>query len=87
VAASPIVRGTTVKGPADKLMVALGHEPSALGVARYYGPLLDAFVLDTLDQPLEEPVRRLDIGVRVMNTIMNGPAERYALANAVVEML
>jgi LPPG:FO 2-phospho-L-lactate transferase len=87
VAVSPIVRGTTVKGPADKLMVALGHEASALGVARYYGPLLDAFVLDTLDQPLEEPVRQLDIGVRVLNTIMNSPAERHALANAVVEML
>jgi LPPG:FO 2-phospho-L-lactate transferase len=87
VAVSPIVQGTTLKGPADKLMVALGCEASALGVARYYGPLLDAFVLDTLDQPLEEPVRRLDIGVRVLNTIMNGPAERYALAKAVVEML
>jgi hypothetical protein len=56
-------------------------------VARYYGTLLNAFVLDTLDQPLEEPVRRLDIGVRVLNTIMSGPAERYALAKAVVEML
>jgi LPPG:FO 2-phospho-L-lactate transferase len=87
VAVSPIVQGTTLKGPADKLMVALGYEASALGVARYYGPLLDAFVLDTLDQPLEEPVRRLDIGVRVLNTIMNGPAQRYALAQAVVEML
>jgi LPPG:FO 2-phospho-L-lactate transferase len=87
VAVSPIVRGTTVKGPADKLMVALGYEASALGVARYYGPLLDAFILDTLDQPLEEPVRRLHIGVRVLNTMMKGPPERYALAKAVVEML
>lgn len=87
VAVSPIVQGATLKGPADKLMVALGYEASALGVARYYGPLLNSFVLDTLDQPLEEPVRRLDIGVRVLNTIMSGPAERYALAKAVVEML
>jgi LPPG:FO 2-phospho-L-lactate transferase len=87
VAVSPIVQGATLKGPADKLMVALGYEASALGVARYYGTLLDAFVLDTLDRPLEEPVRRLDIGVRVLNTIMSGPAERYALAKAVVEML
>ena len=87
VAVSPIVQGATLKGPADKLMVALGYEASALGVARYYGTLLNAFVLDTLDQPLEEPVRRLDIGVRVLNTIMSGPAERYALAKAVVEML
>jgi LPPG:FO 2-phospho-L-lactate transferase len=87
VAVSPIIQGATLKGPADKLMVALGYEASALGVARYYGTLLDAFVLDTLDQPLAEPVRRLDIGVRLLNTIMSGPAERYALAKAVVEML
>jgi LPPG:FO 2-phospho-L-lactate transferase len=87
VAVSPIVQGATLKGPADKLMVALGYEASALGVARYYGPLLDAFVLDTLDQPLEESIRRLNIAVRVVNTMMSGPAERQALAKAVVEML
>jgi LPPG:FO 2-phospho-L-lactate transferase len=87
VAVSPIVQGATLKGPADKLMVALGYEASALGVARYYDTLLDAFVLDTLDQPLEEPVRRLNIRVRALNTIMSGPAERQTLAKAVVEML
>jgi LPPG:FO 2-phospho-L-lactate transferase len=87
VAVSPIVQGATLKGPADKLMVALGYEASALGVACYYGTLLDAFVLDTLDQALEESVRRLGIGVRALNTIMRGPAERRALAKAVVEML
>jgi len=87
VAVSPIVQGATLKGPADKLMVALGYEASALGVARYYGTLLDAFVLDTLDHTLEEPVRRLGIGVRVLNTIMIGPPERYALAKGVVQVL
>jgi LPPG:FO 2-phospho-L-lactate transferase len=87
VAVSPIVQGATLKGPADKLMVALGYESSALGVARYYGTLLDEFVLDTLDQALEESVRRLGLEVRVLNTIMSGQAERYALAKAVVEML
>jgi LPPG:FO 2-phospho-L-lactate transferase len=87
VAVSPIVQGATLKGPADKLMVALGYKASALGVARYYGTLLDAFILDTLDQTLQEPVRRLGLGVRVLNTIMSGPAERRALARAAVEML
>jgi LPPG:FO 2-phospho-L-lactate transferase len=87
VAVSPIVQGATLKGPADKLLVASGYEASGLGVAQYYGALLDAFVLDRLDQALEESVRRLDIGVRILNTIMSGPAERCALAKAVVEML
>jgi LPPG:FO 2-phospho-L-lactate transferase len=87
VAVSPIIQGGTLKGPADKLMLALGFEASALGVARYYGALLDGFILDQLDQPLQESVSRQDIEVRVMNTIMSGPAERYALAKAVVAML
>jgi LPPG:FO 2-phospho-L-lactate transferase len=87
VAVSPIVQGATLKGPADKLMAALGHEASALGVARYYGKLLDGFVLDTLDQALQEPVCRMGIEVRATNTIMHGPAERRALAETAVRML
>jgi LPPG:FO 2-phospho-L-lactate transferase len=87
VAVSPIVQGATLKGPADKLMVALGYEASALGVARYYGALLDGFVLDELDRALQEPVRRLGIEVRAVNTVMSGPAERRALAKAVLQML
>jgi LPPG:FO 2-phospho-L-lactate transferase len=87
VAVSPIIQGATLKGPADKLLLALGYEASALGVARYYGPLLDGFVFDSLDQPLQESVRRLGVEVRAINTIMSGPAERRALAKAVVEML
>ena len=87
VAVSPIVQGATLKGPADKLLVALGYEASALGVARYYGTLLDAFVLDQLDRSLQEPISRLGIEVRSMNTIMSGPVERYTLAKATVEML
>jgi LPPG:FO 2-phospho-L-lactate transferase len=87
VAVSPIVQGATLKGPADKLMQALGYDASALGVARYYGDLLDGFVLDRLDQALQPAIRQMGIGVHVMNTIMSGPDERRALARAVVEML
>jgi LPPG:FO 2-phospho-L-lactate transferase len=87
VAVSPIVQGATLKGPADQLMLALGYEATAVGVARYYGTLLDGFVLDTLDQRLQEAVRCLGIDVQVTNTIMSGPAERRALAQAVMQML
>ncbi|MBI3328938.1 MAG: 2-phospho-L-lactate transferase [Nitrospinae bacterium] len=87
VAVSPIVQGATLKGPADKLMLALGYEASAVGVARYYGKILDGFVLDALDQALQEPIRNMGIAVRVTDTIMSGPAERRALAETVVKML
>lgn len=87
VAVSPIVQGATLKGPADKLMLALEYEASALGVAQYYGKLLDGFVIDALDQALQEPIRSMGIGVQVTNTIMSGPFERRALAETVVGML
>ena len=48
-AVSPIIGGKALKGPADRMLAALGHESSALGVARLYADLVDAFVLDTED--------------------------------------
>jgi LPPG:FO 2-phospho-L-lactate transferase len=87
VAVSPIVQGATLKGPADKLMLALGYEASALGVARYYGKLLDGFVLDALDLALQAAVQGMGIEVRAVNTVMSSPDARRALAKAVIEML
>jgi LPPG:FO 2-phospho-L-lactate transferase len=87
VAVSPIVQGATLKGPADKLMLASGYEASALGVARYYGKLLDGFVLDLLDVALTQAVQGMGIEVRAVNTVMSSPDVRRALAKAVIEML
>ncbi len=33
---SPIIGGAALKGPADRMLVELGHEPSVVGVARLY---------------------------------------------------
>jgi len=41
VAVSPIIGGTPVKGPADKLLRGLGLEVSAFGVAQLYADFLD----------------------------------------------
>ena len=48
-AVSPIIGGRALKGPADRMLAALGHESSALGVARLYADLCDVFVLDAGD--------------------------------------
>ena len=52
VAVSPIVGGTAVKGPLAKMMRELGLEPSALGVARHYGSLVDGWIIDDVDREL-----------------------------------
>ncbi len=52
VAVSGIVGGRALKGPADRMLASLGHESSALGVARLYAGLADGFVLDPVDADL-----------------------------------
>ncbi len=49
-AISPIVGGKAIKGPAAKMLRALGHQASALGVARLYRDLCAVFVLDDADR-------------------------------------
>ncbi len=82
VAVSPIVGGRALKGPADRMLVALGHEPSAAGVARLYADFLDVLVLDTEDSELAPEVEALGIRPTVTNTIMHDAASRRALALA-----
>ena len=58
-AVSPIVGGQALKGPADRMLASLGDEVSALGVARLYAGLVDAFVLDAVDAALAPAVEAL----------------------------
>jgi LPPG:FO 2-phospho-L-lactate transferase len=84
VAVSPIVGGRALKGPADRMLVALGFEASALGVARRYAGLVDVFVLDAVDAELEPEVRQLGMQTLVTDTIMNDDAGRTRLAAEVL---
>ena len=84
VAVSPIVGGRALKGPADRMLVALGHEPSAAGVARLYADFLDVLVLDEEDAELSGAVEALGVRPVVADTIMRDDASRAALAGAVL---
>ena len=84
VAVSGIVGGKALKGPADRMLVSLGHESSALGVARQYAGLADVFVLDQLDAPLEASIRELGMRTLVTDTIMAGDAGRARLAGEIL---
>ena len=84
VAVSPIVGGEAVKGPAAAMLRTLGHEVSALGVARLYTGLVDVFVLDEVDRALAPAVETLGMRVVVTDTMMTSPERRLALASEVV---
>ena len=84
-AVSPIVGGEAVKGPAAAIMRSLGHEVSALGVARLYAGLVDVFVLDAVDAALAEAVEALDLRAVVCDTMMTSAERRETLARRVLE--
>ena len=87
VAVSPIVAGQAVKGPLGRMMASLGHEVSALGVARMYQGLVQSFVLDEADANLAKAVEDLGMRALVLPTLMHGPEGRRRLAAAILEAL
>lgn len=85
VAVSPIIAGRALKGPADRMLASLGHEATALGVARLYQGLVDRFVIDEADAALRPAIETLGMAVAVLPTMMSTEAERAALAAALLE--
>ncbi len=86
-AVSPIIGGRALKGPADRMLASLGHESSALGVARLYADLVDLFVLDDADAELAPEIEALGLRTLVTDTVMGDDASRARLAGAVLEAL
>src|SRR5262249_41561987 len=86
-AVSPLVRGLPIKGPLHRMLKGLGHEVSALGVARLYRDFVDLFVLDRRDAALKPRIEELGMRALVTDTIMRSPARSRALATAVLEAL
>jgi LPPG:FO 2-phospho-L-lactate transferase len=84
VAVSGIVGGKALKGPADRMLSSLGHESSALGVARLYRGVVDVFVLDAVDADLAAEVEELGLRAVVTDTIMTDDDSRARLARTVL---
>ncbi len=87
VAVTPIVGGQAIKGPAAKMLAELGHDVSALGVARYYKGWVDGFVLDAEDAGLARDIEALGLSVRVADTMMRNDADKRRLARQVLEFV
>lgn len=85
VAISPIVGGAALKGPAANMLRTLGHEVSALGVARMFADLVDGFVIDTVDAPLATEIEALGLAAMVTNSIMGDFGDRRRLAQEILD--
>ena len=85
VAISPIVGGAALKGPADRLLKDLGHDPSVEGVARLYEPVAASLVIDLADEALSESVENAGVRCVVTDTIMRSTTITAELARIAID--
>ncbi len=86
-AVSPIVGGAAIKGPADRMLVELGHESTVVGVARLYAPIASVLVIDPVDAPHADAIEALGMRCAVVPSIMSSPTIARRLAAATLEAI
>ncbi|VAW00091.1 Lactyl (2) diphospho-(5')guanosine:7,8-didemethyl-8-hydroxy-5-deazariboflavin 2-phospho-L-lactate transferase [hydrothermal vent metagenome] len=84
IAVSPLIEGKTIKGPAARMMTALGLRADALGVAQHYQGLITTLVIDHADSGLSEQISALDMAATCEQTLMQTRADKIALARAII---
>tara|TARA_Y100001934_G_scaffold44237_1_gene53373 strand:+ start:131 stop:658 length:528 start_codon:yes stop_codon:yes gene_type:complete len=87
IAISPIIGGKAIKGPAAKMLYEMGHDVSAVGVAKIYAPFIDLFVYDTIDEELAPSMDSLAIQTAHCDTIMKDRPGRKQVAVNVTTLL
>ena len=85
-AVCPIVGGKSLKGPSDKMLGQLGHEVTALGVAKLYADFTGTFVIDPSDKAAATAVSTLGMKVAVLPTVMNTLTQKRKLARALLSL-
>lgn len=84
VAVSPIVAGSALKGPADRMLAELGVEPSVVGVAELYAPVASVLVVDPADADLAGRIEATGMRCVVTPSVMTEPGVAGRLAEAVL---
>jgi len=85
IAVNPLIDGKAVKGPAARMMSALGMRADALGVAEHYKNLVDKMIIDHADAALSEQINALGMSTQIEQTLMTTGHDKTALANAIIQ--
>ena len=85
-AISPLISGSTVKGPAAKIMASMNHRADAYGVAEFYRDFLDVIIIDNKDKKLESEIKSLGVNVELDNILMTNQKEKHQLSKRVIEI-
>jgi LPPG:FO 2-phospho-L-lactate transferase len=85
-AVCPIVGGKSLKGPSDKMLAQLGHDPTAVGVARLYADFTGTFVIDPADKSQISAISTLGMKVEILPTVMKTLVQKRKLASALLRL-
>jgi LPPG:FO 2-phospho-L-lactate transferase len=85
-AVCPIVGGKSLKGPSDKMLAQLGHQPTALGVATLYADFTGTFVIDPADKSQSAAITALGMKVATLPTVMKTLAQKRKLARVLLSL-
>ena len=86
VAVSPIIQGSALKGPADRLLTSLGLRSTASGVADLYRDFCDVFVVDSSDASEINKIEAMDMAGVALGSIMRDDHTSVALAAALLSL-
>jgi LPPG:FO 2-phospho-L-lactate transferase len=87
VAISPIIGGASLKGPSDRMMADLGMEVSAHQVSRIYAGLIDAFIIDHVDEAARPEIEQTGARVFVTDTVMKNRDKKLELARFTLSVI
>src|SRR2546429_698471 len=85
-AVCPIVGGKSLKGPSDKMLAQLGHDSTALGVAKLYADFTGTFIIDPADKSQSAAISALGMKVAVLPTVMKTLAQKRNLPCALLSL-
>jgi LPPG:FO 2-phospho-L-lactate transferase len=86
VAVTPLVGGTSLKGPTDRMLAQLGKPVSPVTVAEEYRELIDTFVLDVQDAALRPAIEALGLHCETLPTVMGDLPAKQSLARQVLAL-
>jgi LPPG:FO 2-phospho-L-lactate transferase len=85
IAMSGIIGGVALKGPADRMLTSLGHDSSALGVARLYARVASDMIVDAVDADAVREIEALGLRAVAFDTIMRDDGARSRVGRAVLD--
>jgi LPPG:FO 2-phospho-L-lactate transferase len=87
IAVSPIIGSQTVKGPAAKMFIEFGIQPSVFAIAQHYGSIIDGLFVDHTDECMTESINLLGIRTFITDILMRDQSDRGRLAKEVIEQI